>query len=33
MQDRDLYRQILGIEKPWFVDRVELKLEQGEVYI
>ena len=33
MQDRDLYRQILGIETPWFVDRVDLKLEQGEVHI
>jgi transposase len=33
MQDRELYRQILGIEGPWFVERVELKLEQGEVHI
>jgi transposase len=31
MQDRELYRQILGIQSPWFVDRVELKLEAGEV--
>jgi transposase len=33
MQDRELYRQILGIESPWFVDRVELKLEEGEIHI
>src|ERR1700737_140044 len=31
MQDRELYRQILGIEAPWFVERVELKLAGGEV--
>lgn len=33
MQDRQLYEQILGIATPWFVERVELKLEQGEVHI
>jgi len=33
MQDRELYRQILGIETPWFVDRVELKLAEGEVHV
>jgi len=33
LQDRQLYAQILGISDPWFVDRVELKLEQGEVHI
>ncbi len=33
MQDRELYRQILGIEAPWFVERVELKLGEGEVHI
>jgi len=33
MQDRELYRRILGIEAPWQVDRVELKLESGEVHI
>jgi len=33
MQDRELYRQILGIEAPWFVDRVELKLEDGEIQV
>jgi transposase len=31
MQDRQLYEQILGIQSPWFVERVELKLECGEV--
>lgn len=33
MQDRELYRQILGIESPWFVERVELQVEKGEVHI
>jgi transposase len=33
MQDRELYRRILGIEAPWYVDSVELKLEVGEVHI
>jgi transposase len=34
MQDRELYRQILGIQPPWSVDRVELKLaETGEVRV
>jgi transposase len=33
MQDRELYRQILGIESPWFVERVELKLAEGEVHV
>lgn len=33
MQDHELYRQILGIESPWFVERVDLHLEQGEVHI
>jgi transposase len=33
MQDRELYRRILGIEAPWFVDSVELKLEEGEVHV
>jgi transposase len=33
MQDRELYRRILGIESPWFVERVELKLERGEVQV
>jgi len=33
MQDRELYRQILGIPAPWFVARVELNLERGEVHV
>ena len=33
MQDRELYRQILGIEAPWFVERVELKLGKEEVHV
>ena len=33
MQDRELYRQILGIEAPWLVERVELKLADGEVHV
>lgn len=33
MQDRELCRRILGIEAPWYVERVELKLAEGEVYV
>ncbi len=33
MQDRELYRQILGIEAPWWVERVELKAAEGEVHV
>ena len=33
MQDRELYRQILGIETPWFVESVELELEEEEVHV
>lgn len=33
MQDRDLYAQILGIGEPWSVDRVELKVKEGEVHV
>src|SRR5579872_2426818 len=33
MQDRQLYQQILGITSPWFVERVELNLESGEVNV
>jgi len=33
MQDRELYRQILGINSPWFVARVDLKLSEGEVHV
>jgi transposase len=33
MQDRQLYEQILGIASPWFVERVELQLKEGEVHV
>lgn len=33
MQDRELYAQILGIEKPWRVTDVDLRLETGEVLV
>jgi transposase len=33
VQDHELYRRILGIEAPWQVERVELKLQQGEVHV
>ena len=33
VQDHELYRRILGIEGPWFVESVELKLEDGEVHV
>lgn len=33
MQDRHLYAQILGIELPWSVDRVELELEKGAIHV
>jgi len=31
MQDHELYRRILGIEAPWFVDSVDLKLERHRI--
>jgi transposase len=33
VQDRQLYQQILRAISPWFVERVEVKLESGEVYV
>jgi len=33
LQDKQLYEQILGINKPWHVERVDLQLEKGEVHI
>jgi transposase len=33
MEDRELYRQILGITAPWSVSRVELDVAQGRVDI
>jgi hypothetical protein len=32
-QDHELYRRILGIESPWYVNLVELKLELGEIHV
>jgi transposase len=31
VRDIDLYRQLLGLEKPWVVDRVELDMKQQRV--
>jgi transposase len=31
VRDTDLYRQLLGLEKPWTVDRVELDVKQQRV--
>lgn len=33
MRDCELYRRILGIESPWQVERVDLKLAEGEVHV
>jgi transposase len=33
MRDRELYAQLLGIESPWVVSRVELTSEAVEVYL
>jgi transposase len=33
MQDHQLYQQILGITTPWSVERVELRLQEGEVHV
>jgi transposase len=33
VQDHQLYQRILGITSPWHVERVELKLEDGEVHV
>jgi len=33
MRDRELYAQILGIQKPWEVSKVELSLKEGEVEV
>jgi transposase len=33
MQDRELYARILGIERPWHVHEVQLRLSEGEVDI
>ena len=33
VQDSQLYQQILGITSPWRVERVELRLKEGEVHV
>jgi transposase len=33
MQDHQLYQQILGITTPWYVERVELRLQEEEVHV
>jgi transposase len=33
MRDKELYAEILGIRKPWFVEDVELRLKDGEVLV
>ena len=33
MQDKELYRQILGIQEPWFVESVDLQLAKGEIHV
>lgn len=33
MHDTDLYAKLLGLEQPWKVTHVDLKMEQGEVHI
>ena len=33
MRDTDLYRQILGLQAPWFVDHVDLDVAKGRVDI
>lgn len=32
MEDPKLYGQMLGIKRPWGVERVELKLEDSELH-
>lgn len=33
MEDRELYRRILGIEAPWYIESVDLQLAMGEVHV
>jgi transposase len=33
MQDRELYAAILGVASPWQVERVDLKVGEGEVHV
>lgn len=33
MRDKELYKQILGIQNPWEVTEVELSVDAGEVTV
>ena len=33
MQDHNLYQQLLGLEKPWFVEEVKLEISEQEVEV
>ena len=33
MDDRKLFTALLGIEAPWYVEKVELQLTDGEVVV
>ena len=33
MDDRTLYSRLLGLSSPWGVEKVELKLAEGEVHV
>lgn len=33
MDDKSLYAAILGVKEPWTVDKVDLRLAQGEVHV
>jgi len=33
MKDTELYSQILGINSPWFVAEIEMKMEEGEIFV
>src|SRR2546427_8374104 len=33
MRDRELYETILGLQRPWTVERVEVSLEGGAVHV
>jgi len=33
MDDKELYRQILGVVSPWEIKRIELEMDRGQVEI
>jgi hypothetical protein len=33
MQDKELYQQILGLDSPWTVSRIDLDIELGEIRV